>query len=317
MRLRLHAPAKLNLGLRVVGRRADGYHLLDTVFHALDLHDTLWLDDAPELSLAVLGDAGGLPVPGGDDNLVVRAARAFFARTGLPPAGRLTVRKRIPAGAGLGGGSSDAAATLLLLQHRWGNPLSDGDLAEVAVHLGADVPFFLRCGTQHGTGIGDVLVPLPDVPPLWFVLVLPPFGTSTRRVFENYGAQLICSGPTANVPPVNPGSPKGLWVTSERTKRWQNDLEASAEQLYPELARLREIIVGAGFASVSMSGSGSTWFVSFADAENAAAATTRLQGLLAGRARVLSTRSGAGDVVARVPSAEDEASMAAPTEPGG
>jgi 4-diphosphocytidyl-2-C-methyl-D-erythritol kinase len=307
MRLHLHAPAKVNLGLRVVGKRADGYHLLDTTFHALDLHDTLTLHDAAEFGLVVTGDGGGLPIPAGDENLVVAAARRFFAAAQVSPQGRIVLDKHIPAGGGLGGGSSDAAATLLLLQHRHGQPLATEDLSALAVGLGADVPFFLRAGTAHGTGIGDVLNPIDDPPVSWFVLVVPPFGTSTAAVFKNYRAELTVSPSSAKPPQGNPASRKGLRVSSGlSTPRWHNDLEVSAEQLYPDLAQLRAVIVGAGFASVSMSGSGSTLFLAFTEREPAAQAHARLHAVMPATVRVLLTRTADGKVGSRVPTADDE-----------
>ncbi len=317
-RLRLHAPAKVNLGLRVVGKRADGYHLLDTTFHALDLHDTLVLDDAPDFAFEVVGDGGGLPVPADDDNLVVSAARAFFAAAGVSPRGHFQLTKRIPAGGGLGGGSSDAAAALLLLQHRHGEPLSAADLATLAVRLGADVPFFLAGGTARGQGIGEQLTPSPPPTSPHFVLVVPPFGTSTAAVFKNYRPELTQGPVPAKSPQGNPGSTKGLRVSSGlSTQPWHNDLAVSAEQLYPDLAHLRGAMVEAGFASVSMSGSGSTLFLAFTQAESAAQAHTRLQGLVGSSARVLLTRTADGMVASRLPIAEEEAPTAASSGPGG
>ncbi|MEZ5965669.1 MAG: 4-(cytidine 5'-diphospho)-2-C-methyl-D-erythritol kinase [Planctomycetota bacterium] len=299
---RLHAPAKLNLGLRVVGRRADGYHLLDTVFHAIELHDTLWLVDADELSLELVGGAGGDRVPAGDDNLVLRAARAFAAAAGLSPSGRFRLLKGVPAGGGLGGGSSDAAAALLLLQHRLGSPLGRRDLEEVAATLGADVPFFLAGGTRRGRGVGEILSETRPVPRLWFVLLVPPFGTSTAAVFKNLRAELTLAEGAATNSIDNPGSDNELWVIEEPCTRWQNDLETSAEQLYPDLARLAATIRAAGFSSLSMSGSGSTLFLSYASPADAIAAQVRLQELAPPGVRVLLTRSAHGMVASRTPS---------------
>jgi 4-diphosphocytidyl-2-C-methyl-D-erythritol kinase len=301
MRLRLHAPAKVNLGLKVVGRRADGYHLLDTVFHALDLHDTLWLEDAPALALEVVGDGGGLPVPVGDDNLVLRAARSLLRLAEMPPTGRFRLLKRIPAGGGLGGGSSDAAAALLLLQHRHGRPLGGELLSAVALELGADVPFFLRAGTQRATGIGEVLTPIDPAPSGWFVLVVPPFGTSTAAVFKNYRAELTHAQPLVTVLRDKPAAGKELWVASGLSERWINDLEASAQQLYPDLAHLRAAVIAAGVPLVSMSGSGSTFFAAFADRAEAEAAMHRVQGVTLPGVRVLLTRTADGMVASRTP----------------
>lgn len=259
-RLRLCAPAKVNLGLRVVGRRADGYHLLETTFHALQLHDVLWLEDADELSLEVRGDGGGLPMPAPDDNLVLRAARAFAAATGARATGRFVLDKHIPAGGGLGGGSSDAAATLLLLQHRADAPLHAGALSTLALGLGADVPFFLRAGTQTARGVGEVLEPTPAPVSAHFVLLIPPFGTSTAAVFKNYRADLTIARPIATIPPDNPGPIKGLSGSPGQGSWWCNDLEAAAMELHPELARIRASAEAIVRRPVAMSGSGSTLF---------------------------------------------------------
>lgn len=300
-RLRLHAPAKLNLGLRVVGRRADGYHLLDTVFQALDLHDTLWLEDDAELSLGVEGDGGGFAVPADASNLVLRAAAAFARASGLPAAGRFHLRKRIPAGGGLGGGSSDAAAALLLLQHRHGAPLPQADLARVAAALGADVPFFLSGGTQRGTGIGELLEPLEPPARRWFVLVVPPFGTSTAAVFENLRAELTHAQPSDRVPRGKAASDRELWASSRLCARWHNDLEAAAERVYPELARLRAALKDAGVDAVSMTGSGSTLFATFADRATAEEGAERMRAQSPPAVRVLVTRTADGMVASRTP----------------
>jgi 4-diphosphocytidyl-2-C-methyl-D-erythritol kinase len=298
MRLRLCAPAKLNLGLRVVGKRADGYHLLDTTFHAIDLHDVVELVDAEHLGLEVIGEGGGLPVPAGDDNLVLRAARAFFARAGLTPRGKFRLEKHIPAGGGLGGGSSDAAAALLLLQQRHSEPLSEAALAELAVRLGADVPFFLRAGTQRAVGIGEQLTAVASFPTYSFVLLVPPFGTSTAAVFKNYRPELTHAPPSDSVPRTNPTGDKALWGSSgPSTPQWHNDLETSAEQLYPDLGQLRARVAERGLGPPSMSGSGSTLFLTYADASAAADAVRSLSGLPG--VRVLSARTADAKVGAR------------------
>lgn len=178
----VHAPAKVNLSLEVLGRRADGYHELRTVFQAAGLFDALTVEDAPGLSLTVEGDA-----PGSGDNLVLRAARALIERTpeGGERGAHIHLRKNIPAGAGLGGGSSDAAATLLVLNRMWDCALNREQLAEPARELGADVPFFLYGGAALGAGRGDVLTPLRTPSQLWLVLAVPPFSLpgKTARMF--------------------------------------------------------------------------------------------------------------------------------------
>jgi 4-diphosphocytidyl-2-C-methyl-D-erythritol kinase len=212
------APAKLTLSLRVTGVRDDGYHLLDAEMVALDLADELEFAEGD--GLEVVG-ATGLAVPGGDDNLVRRA----LAAVGRTAHVRLT--KRIPAGAGLGGGSADAAAVL-----RW----AGCDDIDVAVALGADVPFCVRGGRARVTGIGDVIEPLPPVE-REFTLLTPPFGVETAAVYRAWDE---LGGPTSAGP---------------------NDLEAAALLVEPRLADYRDGLAEATGATPVLAGSGSTWFV--------------------------------------------------------
>jgi 4-diphosphocytidyl-2-C-methyl-D-erythritol kinase len=211
------APAKLTRSLRVTGVRADGYHLIDAEMVSLDLADTLTIADGD--GLAVRGrDAD---VHADDDNLVARALRAI-GRTA-----RVTVDKRIPAGAGLGGGSSDAAAVL-----RWAG-VTDVDLA---VGLGADVPFCLVGGRARVTGIGDLVEPLP-FEARTFTLLMPPVHCSTPAVYRAWDD---LGGPTADGP---------------------NDLEPAALVVAPELAEWRDRLGDATGHTPHLAGSGSTWFV--------------------------------------------------------
>lgn len=214
----VRAPAKLTVSLRVAGVRFDGYHLIDAEMVTVDLADELEI--GPGDHLEVVG-ASGLPVPADEDNLVRRALRAVDRTAAV----RLV--KRIPAGAGLGGGSADAAAVL----RRAGG----GDL-EVAAALGADVPFCVRGGRARVTGIGDVIEPLPVVART-FTLLTPPFGVSTPAVYRAWDD---LGGPTAPGP---------------------NDLEPAALEVEPRLAEWRERLASATGATPVLAGSGSTWFV--------------------------------------------------------
>jgi 4-diphosphocytidyl-2-C-methyl-D-erythritol kinase len=207
------APAKLTLSLRVTGVRPDGYHLIDAEMVTLDLTDTLTITE---------GD--GLEVIGadlGDDNLVVRALRAVDRRA------HVRLEKRIPAGAGLGGGSADAAAIL-----RWAECT---DLA-VAATLGADVPFCVVGGRAHVTGIGEIVVPLPPVERT-FTLLTPPFGCPTVEVYRAWDE---LGGPTGHA---------------------TNDLEPAALAVEPRLAEWRDRLREATGVEPTLAGSGSTWFV--------------------------------------------------------
>ncbi|MDQ3855123.1 MAG: 4-(cytidine 5'-diphospho)-2-C-methyl-D-erythritol kinase [Chloroflexota bacterium] len=180
----------MNLSLEVLGKRPDGYHRLRTIFQAIELHDELWLELASDLSLEVEGEA-----PPGDDNLVLRAARALAAHAGARGA-RIRLRKSIPSGAGLGGGSSDAAATLLGLQRLWRLEMPLQGLERLARELGADVSFFLHGGTACASGRGDLITPLPAAPAMWLVISVPEVRVSnkTARVFRTLGPDEYTDG---------------------------------------------------------------------------------------------------------------------------
>jgi len=263
--LRLLAPAKVNLGLRVLGRRPDGYHELWTVFHAVDLCDDLevrWIAALEAPTLELCGGSGtGLPVTADEDNLVLRAARAVSAAVGKPLRAHFRLDKRIPAGAGLGGGSSDAAAALRLGNRLLGDPLDDRALLRIAVQLGADVPFFLWGDTCTAGGVGEELVPVEPAPRLWFVLVLPPFGTSTAAVFKTLAAALIDPSTVDSFRSIESERTAALAAVGPH----DNDLEDPAMACTPGLRELQGALRGLGLAGFRMSGSGSTLFAAYAD----------------------------------------------------
>jgi len=221
----VQAPAKLTVSLRVTGVRADGYHMIDAEMVTLDLADTLEFDPSGEgIELVYAGPAAanpGLAVSTGPDNLVARALELVGRRA------RVRITKRIPAGAGLGGGSADAAAVL-----RW----AGCDDLDLAARLGADVPFCLLGGRARVGGIGDVVQPLSPVRRS-FTLVLPPLSCPTIDVYRAWD---LLGGPTG------PGS---------------NDLEGAAVEVVPELAAWRDVLADATKTRPQLAGSGSTWFV--------------------------------------------------------
>lgn len=285
--LLLPARAKLNLVLRVVGRRADGYHLLETLFHAIELHDDLWLARGGHgVTLRVTADEPRLAVPPGDDNLVVRALTRLAAAVGTAPDFVAHLHKRIPHGAGLGGGSSDAATALRLGNELLGAPLTAPQLAALASGLGADVPFFLGPRSQWGRGIGDELRAV-EVPPRHFVLLVPPFGCPTAEVYKNHAAHWQSGRPQDSVPSVTDPATRDSAVHTG----FCNDLEPAAERVRPELAQLRRRIVALGQPDVRMTGSGSTLFLAAPDAATAARRAAALAVLEHDGVRVLVTRS--------------------------
>ena len=246
--------AKINLGLRVLGRRPDGYHELSTVFQTISLADRMLFEPAHDLSLEV---GGHWPVPADSDNLVLKAARLLAER--FPGKGaRITLEKEIPPGAGLGGGSSDAAVTLLALCVLWGIDHDPLTLDTLARQLGADVPFFLHGGTCMGVGRGDEILPLADARPWPLVVVWPGSGLSTREVFgalpESLTMKRILSSMRGFV-----ASPVAE-TESVEPPDLTNDLETTAFRQLPLLEKQRERLMNAGAIAVAMSGSGSAVF---------------------------------------------------------
>jgi 4-diphosphocytidyl-2-C-methyl-D-erythritol kinase len=207
--LRLSCPAKVNLSLELLGRRPDGYHELRSVMAPISLADDLELRLAAEPGVRLRVE--GADLPAGPDNLVhraaalvldeVRAAAAGAAHEPAAPGVEIRLVKRIPVGAGLGGGSSDAAGTLVGLDRLLGSPLGPARLARLALRLGADVPFFVGGRAALATGVGERLEPLPPLPTLWMVLVNPGFPVSTADVYREFDALTGGAGRLTPAPP--------------------------------------------------------------------------------------------------------------------
>jgi len=266
----VECPAKINIYLRVVRRREDGYHELDTLFQAIDLRDRLEVSPAAGLSMTC--DQAGLPVDGG--NLVLRAARALRERCGIAGdiGARFHLHKAIPVGGGLGGGSSDAAGALIGCARLWEIGSDRALLEEVAGGIGADVPFFLTGGTARGRGRGDRIEPLPALGELPVLLGAPPFGISTAEVFRRVRERLTLPGNGVNFP--IPLAHK--WPKENDFSFMVNDLEQVVFDGWDELKRFRDALSDAGARRALLSGSGSTVYGIFAGREQAAAARDRL-----------------------------------------
>jgi 4-diphosphocytidyl-2-C-methyl-D-erythritol kinase len=262
IRVTVQAHAKVNLTLRVLGRRPDGYHELQTVFQTVALRDTLVIESTPRRSLTVAGT--GLPMPPGPENLVWKAAAAVWeamGRTGVPEGVRIGIRKRIPSQAGLGGGSSDAAATLVGLNRVWNLRWDYARLAAIGRGLGSDVPFFLLGGTALGLGNGADIYPLAALPTEHILILVPSFGVATAAAYawldEDRAARAAA----------NDQSLQGAVV---------NDFEPTIESRYPAIATLREALLDQGARVARMSGSGSAVFGLFPTANAASRAARRL-----------------------------------------
>jgi 4-diphosphocytidyl-2-C-methyl-D-erythritol kinase len=257
--------AKINLGLEVVGRREDGYHNIRTLFQTITLADEIDFAPAPGGAVELAGDDPS--VAWDRTNLVHRAARALQDKAGASKGAKIAVRKSIPSGRGLGGGSSNAAATLLALNRLWGLGFEPGDLAGPARALGADVPFFLKGGLCLGEDIGDRLTPLPDLAPLPCLLVFPPFAIPTPSIYAGLGPSLTSSGKVSKIERFLESGDFGLL---------ENDLERVIFRAYPELERWKSFFREEGALVAQVSGSGSAVYGLFADRERAEEARRRL-----------------------------------------
>ncbi|MBI2884969.1 MAG: 4-(cytidine 5'-diphospho)-2-C-methyl-D-erythritol kinase [Candidatus Omnitrophica bacterium] len=258
--VQLRAPAKLNLYLRIVGRRPDGYHELETVFERIDLADELTFEPWPDSTVTLTTDHPTLSV--GPDNLILKAAKLLQQTAGVSTGAAIRLTKRIPVAGGLGGGSSDAATTLLGLNDLWGLSWSRARLKPLAAQLGSDVPFFLEeAAVAVGRGRGERCEPLRGVPTLWHVLVALPTALSTKDIFDDWDCAQ--AGAALTVPE---GSLKILahalsnGSLSELAQGLVNDLTPVAIRRCPLIATILSRLHEAGCPVVLMSGSGPTVF---------------------------------------------------------
>jgi len=255
--LTLLSPAKLNLFLHITGRRADGYHQLQTLFQLLDWGD--WLGFTPDHSGEISLVAPGLDIPP-QDNLIYRAASLLqrLCKRDVMPGVHITVTKHIPAGGGLGGGSSNAATTLLALNHLWQLGLPREELQALGATLGADVPVFVGGRTAWAEGIGEVLTPV-DLPERWYVIITPPCHVSTGQIFSHL--QL-----TRNTAPIK------MATFFEGYSR--NDCQELVRRLYPDIDAVFDWLEG--FAPARLTGTGASVFASFGTEADAAAVLQQL-----------------------------------------
>ena len=268
--LKEQAPAKVNLDLRITGRRPDGYHELDSVVAFTAWADRLTFTPDRRLTLEPSGPFAAA-LADHTDNLVLRAARRLAEHAGCPPHVRIKLDKRIPVAAGLGGGSADAAATLRGLSRLWQLRLADADLLPLALELGADVPVCLRSGPARMRGIGERIEPL-ELPVLDLVLANPNHAVATAQVFAGLGPVVPAACPDSAVPTDRPALLG--WLRARG-----NDLEAPARRLAPVIREvLGALSAQPGCGLAGMSGSGATCFGVFDDPEAAARAATAMRG---------------------------------------
>jgi 4-diphosphocytidyl-2-C-methyl-D-erythritol kinase len=257
--LSLRSPAKINLGLRVVARRPDGYHDIESALQMVALADDIVLTRQEGRITCDVADAD---LPTDEDNLAVRAARALKAHAGVDRGVHIALRKRIPVGSGLGGGSSNAAAVLVGLQRLWGLDVSREALVELGASLGADVPFFLTSAAAWAEGKGDALTALPPLEGLGIVLVNPGFPVSTAWAYNEVTFGLTTAEKALSM----------LRFLLEMKRFTEigpylhNDFEPLIERSYPEVGIIRAALIEGGALGVALSGSGPTVFGLYPDA---------------------------------------------------
>lgn len=249
------APAKLNLMLRIVGRRPDGYHLLQTVFQFLDRSDWLWFEPRADGVIAREGEVPGVPA---EADLTVCAARLLQQTAGIRQGATIRIAKHLPLGGGLGGGSSDAATTLVALDHLWRTGLSLAELAELGLTLGADVPVFVHGQAAWAEGIGERLTPV-DLDQPWFVVLAPACQVATGAVFNDPDL-------TRNSPPIT--------ITDFVAGAGGNDCEAVVYRCYPEVAAAASWL--AQFGPARLTGTGACVFAAFPNGPSAERVLARL-----------------------------------------
>jgi 4-diphosphocytidyl-2-C-methyl-D-erythritol kinase len=262
--VKIRAPAKINLSLRVVGRRADGYHLLDSIMLPVTLFDEVEIKESKRKNSqsAVRVTCNDPRVPSGEKNLAYRAAALLLEEAGILRSLDIRIRKRIPMGAGLGGGSTDAAAVLVGLNRMLKLEISEPRLEKIGLRLGADVPFFIQGRPARARGIGEKLTPIQNVPAWWVVIAYPGFPVSTAWVYGNLKLNLTKFKPKTRLYTLLTRAPKFADLLV-------NDLEAVTVKRYPQIKILKETLVELGAVGASMTGSGSAVFGVFGSREKA------------------------------------------------
>lgn len=258
--MRIRSFAKINLGLEIAGLRPDGYHEIETLFQTVDLGDDLEVLPAGDGRICLEGDDASIPWD--RTNLIFKAAEALRAETGTALGARIRVTKRIPAGRGLGGGSSNAAAALIALNGVWGLGLGPDRLKRLVTGLGSDTAYFLHGGLCLGRGRGELLTELDDPAPAFFVIGWPDYGVSTPAAFAAWKPSLTSPHKASKIK---------RFLEDGDFRHLENDLEATVAAGHPEIGRLKRSFLESGAALALMSGSGSAVFGLFADREKALA----------------------------------------------
>ncbi|MBU7007775.1 4-diphosphocytidyl-2-C-methyl-D-erythritol kinase [Peptococcaceae bacterium DYL19] len=283
-RMELDATAKINLTLDILGKRPDGYHEVEMVMQAIELHDVVVLEETGE-GIEVVTNHPGLP--GGPSNIAYRAALLIKESFGIKSGVRIQISKNIPLAAGLAGGSTDAAAVLKGLNSLWELGLSYEELLAQAVLIGSDVSFCIRGGTALAKGRGEVITPLPDAPELWLVLVKPPLDVSTAQIYRGFDPARVAGRPDTRmmVSSIERGDKAGI------AGGLANVLESVTLSEYPVVGQIKKRLEQAGALRALMSGSGPTVFGITHDLnqaeEIAAGLKKEMEGMFIGVSRTL------------------------------
>jgi 4-diphosphocytidyl-2-C-methyl-D-erythritol kinase len=266
--LHLKSHAKLNLRLEILKRREDGYHELRTVFQKISLHDTLRFSLKKEKGISIVADHPKLPL--GRENLVYKAAQSMFKACGYRGGVLIEIEKKIPLGAGLGGGSSNAATALMALNQLFKTNFSEKELMKMGLGIGADVPFFFLKGAAIGSGIGERLKK-EELPSLWYVLIYPNFEVSTRWAYQHF---------VLTNQQIHFNLHRFLKTPEGISRILLNHLEEVVSKRYPQISLMKESLLSVGALGALMTGSGPTVFGLFPEATSAAGAYEKIKKLV-------------------------------------
>ncbi|MBP3360051.1 MAG: 4-(cytidine 5'-diphospho)-2-C-methyl-D-erythritol kinase [Clostridia bacterium] len=264
--------AKINLTLDVLGKRADGYHDIETVMQSVSLFDLVIIDKTAAKGIRITTNIRSLPC--NEKNIAYKAAALFFEETGAPGGVKMLFHKNIPIGAGLAGGSADGAAVLVSMNRLFGNPLSDERLLELGARIGADVPFCIRCGAAVARGIGEKLSPAPHMPGIPLLIVKPKISISTAEMYEALDDVIITKRPDTGRMLEALRSAAAENVAAELC----NVMEPPACEKYPVIGEIKKKMLSCGALGAAMTGSGSAVFGIFASKRSADAAVSHFSG---------------------------------------
>ena len=273
--IRLPSFAKVNWSLRVLGRRQDGYHEISTTLQTISLHDDLLFER--DVSGDIFLSCDQSDIPPGKDNLIVRAAQALKNHYSVDVGVRIRLHKRIPTKAGLGGGSSNAAVTLLALNRMWEIAAGSAELEGLAGSLGADVPFFLRGGFALATGIGTEITTLPDADLTHLIVLHPRASVSTAEAYKALNSPALTSNIAIPILAGSPGGADSSELPLSGARELQNDFELTIFDMEPEIKRAKSALLAAGAQSALLAGSGSSVFGIFNDRETQQRALNEIQ----------------------------------------